>query len=194
MRLYKEISREEFKDFINWEFWDKLVSKTRDEIKDVPSKEVDNVKKIYLYNKYGELVTTFKHITYCRRYLCDMYQLEISNATVANYIKKEWNIKNNILSYNKLRKDEAFAMFKYNVAHGHQYFGKTSSKKIPLYTYNSSGELVGVFDSKKRWALAHKKSISFTKNERVYQDRLISTNNYDKDTARKKYEELSQKV
>jgi hypothetical protein len=185
----KEISN----DRINWENWDRIVARTRAEIAEVlsgyvsPQRPSRNV-KCYLYSSDGELVKQIESKSLCSKYLNG------NVTTVANYVQRQWIYNGFLLSQETLTKDVAAAMYRDRLAHGKVFIPNERKKRIPLYSYNKDGKLVGAYDSKYQWQMQHKKGTTLLKKgDRVIDDRLISENRYDEETARRIYKEVEAK-
>lgn len=184
-----EDSKELFECQINWENWNRIVEQTKREIAEAlkdykQPKQLARHETSYIYNEDGELVKEFETQLDCARFLGG------NAATVSNYLKRQWNYKGYLLSLEELRKDVAFAMHRYNREHGNVYIEGDTKKRIPIYSYNADGQLVGAFSTQYQWAKVAKKGNSFIKNaDRIVDDRLVSKNRYDAETARVKYKE-----
>lgn len=168
-------------------FWNDLVMKTRKEIeialKDYKPTPKSTNRACYIYNQAGELISEFDTVRNCASYLNG------NKTTVGNYLNKEWNYKGFLLSHDNLKNDVAFAMYKFNVEHGHVFLEGSTSKKIPIYSYNSEGKLIGVYESKNKWSKSNKRSPTMLKtlmlkNDRVIDNKLVSVNRYSEADAR----------
>ena len=182
MVIYNDI-REVFPDEINWEFWDKLVEKTRKEIAEALKDYHEEKPPIfYLYNQEGELVKQFNTKKDCAKFLGG------SETTIRNYLIKQWIFKGYLLSQEELRKDIAFAIYRSNLEHGNVYLEGSTQKKIPIYSYNQEGKLVGAYESKNQWAKSNNRAASLLNNgDRIIDGRLVSVNKYTENKAKTLY-------
>jgi len=174
---------------INWENWNRIVEQTKRDIAEAlkdfkaPTQQIAR-----LYNEDGELVKTFNTQRECAEYLKGV------KSTVSNYLKKQWNYNGYLLSLEELRKDVAFAMFKFNKEHGKAYFEGCTKKQIPVYIYSREGRLVGAYSSQYKWSKANKKGNTLiSKSDRVFDDRLVSINRYKVEEAKKQYQAILNK-
>lgn len=184
-----EDSKELFECKINWENWNKIVEQTRRDIAELlkdykqPTK-LSRHETSYIYNEDGELVKEFETQLDCARFLGG------NRATICNYLKKQWNYNGYLLSLEKLRPDIAFAMYRYNRKHGYIFIQGDTKKRIPIYSYNADGKLVGAYETQYQWSKVTKKGNTFIKKaDRIVDDRLVSKHRYDAETARVKYKE-----
>lgn len=149
MAIYNSI-KEISNDRINWENWDRIVAQTRAEIAELltgyisPQRPSRNV-KCYLYSSDGELVKEIESKSQCSKYLNG------NVTTVANYVQRQWIYNGFLLSKEELTKDVAAAMYRDRQAHGQVFIPNERKKRIPLYSYNKDGKLVGAYDSKYQW-------------------------------------------
>lgn len=184
-----EDSKELFECDINWDNWNRIVEQTKREIAELlkdykQPKLLARHETSYIYNSDGELIKEFETQLDCARFLGG------NKATICNYLKRQWNYKGYLLSLEELRKDVAFAMYKYNVEHGNVFIEGETKKRIPIYCYNKDGKLVGAYETQYQWAIVFKKGNSFIKDvDRIVDDRLVSKHRYDAETAREKYKE-----
>lgn len=187
MMGYYNSSKELFTDEKGYEYWCNLVAKTRKEIEvAINDYRVKHNIKCYLYNKDGQLVNTFLTKKDCTTYL------ESNETTVASYLKNKWNFKGFLLSLEPLDTDAAIAKFNDNLEHGNVYLEGSKSKRMPIYCYNDNGKLVSIFESKTQWSKKYKKGVSFLRcGDRVYNERLISTNKYSEEKALEVYKKLA---
>lgn len=183
------ITRADFPEVEDWSTWDEIVEQTKREIAELLKDYKQPTKLIrhetsYIYNEDGELVKEFETQLECARFLCG------NKVTVSNYLKRHWNYKGYLLSLEELRKDVAFAMYKYNVEHGNVFIEGDTKKRVPIYSYNADGKLVGAFETQYQWAKVTKKGNTFIKKvDRIVDDRLVSKHRYDEATAKQMYEE-----
>ena len=184
-----EDSKELFECEINWENWNRIVEQTRRDIAEL-LKDYKQPTKLarhetsYIYNEDGELVKEFETQLDCARFLGG------NNATICNYLKRQWNYKGYLLSLEKLRPDIAFAMHRYNRQHGNVFIEGETKKRIPIYSYNADGKLVGAYETQYQWAKVTKKGNSFIKKaDRIVDDRLVSKHRYDEATAKQMFKE-----
>lgn len=204
MNEYIEITREQFKDEINWEKWDELVALTRKQIAEALNdykysnvSKVSSPKTIYGYNSNGELVKEWKSKINC----CD--ELDGNPSTILNYIRKSWVFCSYILSYDKLTQDIAFAMYRNAIEKGHIYkFGfKQTKHKKPIYSYNENGKMIGVFESLNQYCKCQlstnltllRERLNNNNGEILSKGNLLSFNFYDELTAREIYKEQNEK-
>jgi len=199
MNEYIEITREQFKDEINWGKWDEIVALTRKQIAEAlkdykaPINKYKDGYEVYGYNNNGELV---KHWN-TKRDCCE--DLNGNGTTVYNYLKQEWIYKGYLLSKEELTKDVAFAKYRFAMEHGKVFVDgtwKNAKKRKPIYCYNENGKLVGAYESGYKWANAYgykSYNAKLIKNDRIVQSRLTSYNFYDEITASEIYKELNEK-
>lgn len=186
MKLYENIVREEFKDYINWEKWDKLVEKTKAEIE-----EYFNTNKCanrtnsyicYAYNSEGKLVHTYSNLKNC------VESLNANAATIKKYIDNQWIYCGCLLSKEALRTDVAFALYRMAIEHGNVY--SKEHKTNPVFTYNQNGKLVGAFKSVRTWAeKEHDNKIlsSLYNKDKIVNNKLVSLSKYDEEKAKQQY-------
>lgn len=194
MRIYKEINREEFKDMINWELWDKLVKKTREDIDEIlknsyPPKAQTKKYKCYAYNNEGELA-----------YLWDtqreMYYHfpDACTSTLCNYVNHDYIFNNLMLSRYEYPKEIAHQKYRHALEHGKVYQGiNNRSRKKPVYSYNEVGKMIGLYESCYIWARKNGLqyySSQFKQGDIILNDILSSNNFYDEATAKEKYQEI----
>ena len=184
-----ENSKELFECEINWENWNRIVEQTRRDIAEL-LKDYKQPTKLarhetsYIYNEDGELVKEFETQLDCARFLGGR------NTTISNYLKRQWNYKGYLLSLEELRPDIAFAMYRYNKEHGNVFIEGETKKRIPIYSYNADGKLVGAYETQYQWAKVTKKGNTFIKKaDRIVDERLVSKNRYDEATAKQKFKE-----
>jgi hypothetical protein len=184
-----ENSKELFECEINWENWNRIVEQTRRDIAEL-LKDYKQPTKLarhetsYIYNKDGELVKEFETQLDCARFLGG------NKATVSNYLKRQWNYNGYLLSLEELRPDIAFALHRYNREHGYIFIHGDTKKRIPIYSYNADGKLVGAYETQYKWAKVTKKGNTFIKKaDRIVNERLVSKNRYDEATAKQKFKE-----
>ena len=180
------ISREILNNYINWENWNRIVEQTRRDIAELLKDYKQHTKHetSYIYNEDGELVKGFQTQSDCAIFLGG------NKTTVSNYLKRQWNYNGYLLSQEELRKDVAFAMHKYNVEHGNVFILGETKKRIPIYSYNADGKLVGAYETQYQWTKVAKKGNSFIKKaDRIVDDRLISKHRYDEATAKQMFKE-----
>lgn len=182
-----EDSKELFK--INWENWNRIVEQTKQDIAELlkgykQPKQLSRHETSYIYNEDGELVKEFETQLDCARFLGG------SKATICNYLKRQWNYGGYLLSLEELRPDIAFAMYRYNREHGNVFIHGQTKKRIPIYSYNEDGKLVGAYETQYQWAKVTKKNNTFIKDvDRIVYDRLVSKHRYDEATAKQKFKE-----
>lgn len=188
MKLYENIIREEFKDYINWEKWDKLVEKTKAEIEEYfnTNKCVNRTNSYicYAYNKEGELVHTYSNLKKC------VESLNANAATIKKYIDNQWIYRDYLLSKEALRKDVAFALYRMAIEHGNIYTKSSVKKTNPVYCYNQDGKLVSLYESLKEWAIRENNDnvcSRLYKEDRRINDKLVSLNYYTTDVAKELY-------
>ena len=183
---------------INWEKWDEIVEITRKELEKIVSqtkvgkviKQMNHyTKKVYGYNSNGDLTKVWNSKVECAK------ELNVSDSLVHNYSTKLAVVKETLLSATELKKDVAFAHYRFAIEHGLVY--GWSSKKIgkPLYQYNEDGKLVAVWEKVRDWATANGYSSgtsyggTFSEADRLHGGRLTSFNLYDEETAKEIFKE-----
>lgn len=173
----------------DWSKWDEIVEQTKRDIAELlkdykQPTQLSRHETSYIYNKDGELVKKFETQLDCAKYLGG------TKATICNYLKRQWNYGGYLLSLEELRPDIAFAMHRYNKEHGNVFIHGQTKKRVPIYSYNADGKLVGAYETQYQWAKVTKKGNTFIKDvDRIVYDRLVSKNRYDEATAKQMYKE-----
>lgn len=181
MVIYKSIEDIfDTEESLNW--WNNFVKKTREQIAEA-LKDYKPIKPLtcYLYNKQGELVKTFNQKKECAKYL------KGCQTTIRNYLNKQWIYKGYLLSLEELTKDQAIDIYKHDVEHGKVYLEGSTQKKIPIFSYNSEGDLVAAYESKYQWCKQNGQGVSILSRDKVINGRLVSQNKYTKEVARRIY-------
>lgn len=168
---------------INWETWDRLVEQTKKEIADLPPVTIKTYNKCYAYDGNGEQVNQWESYSKCTNYFKGC-----ADSTVRIYLQKQQIIDGLLLSCERLSKDVAFALYRDRLETGKVYQKGATKFTMPVYTYDSTGRMIGAYSSKAGWAIATKTYCNkFKGNDIIYQNRLVSKHYYDQDTAREIY-------
>ena len=143
----------------------------------------------YAYTKEGEEKKFDDFKSLCNYLLsCDGFTCSVT--TVRKYAQRQWNYKYHLLSTTPLEKDEAKSIYENNLTHGHTF---VLGKKTPIYAYDIEGRLVGVYDSKHQYSKVHKMRLVMRNPDVVKNNRLLSENRYDEETAKQKYADNQKK-
>lgn len=200
-RDYIKYLEESSEGKINWDVWERVVSETKQKIKEYfekntiikdPQKELYLGIKVFAYNNDGELVKTFNTHIECSEYLSG------NNTTIQNYSKNNFIYNDFLLSREKLSKDVAFALYRYALEHNRIYKSNLDNHKKTklIYIYNSEGKMNGVYNDLLQFCKStNTKNLSKLRkdlldNDVIVNDRLLSYKYYDSTTALSIYESL----
>lgn len=189
---------------INWELWDRLVEQTRNELDEyfkthnsLQKKLGNNRAVVFAYDNNGNEIHVFDCNQDCAIYF-NANQSTIHKYSICNYI-----YNNTLLSRERLRKDVAFAMYRYALEHGKVYQGKIHATKTmkTVYSYSPSGKMIGVYESLNQFCKCNDiRSQLYTIRRRLtahkdilVKQRLITYNFYDEDFAKEVYDNLKLK-
>lgn len=187
------ITRADFPEVEDWSKWDEIVERVKKDIQETldklrQKKEIiknNREKPNYIYNKDGSLKKQCNSIVECAIFL------RVGKTTVGNYLYNEWNINGYLVSFNLLTKDVAFAMYKFNMEHGKQYFKGERKKRIPIYVYNENGILVSAFSSRLEFEKKYKNVKTHLTQDKIIDDKLVTLNRYSELQAKANFQKLN---
>lgn len=200
-RDYIKYLEESSEGKINWEVWERVVSETKQKIKEYfekntiikdPQKELYLGIKVFAYNNDGELIKTFNTHIECSEYLSG------NNTTIQNYSKNNFIYNDFLLSREKLSKDVAFALYRYALEHNRIYKSNLDNHKKTklIYIYNSEGKMNGVYNDLLQFCrLTNTSNPSeirkrLLESDIIINDRLVSFSYYDTKTALSNFKNL----
>ena len=191
MVIYNKEKLKQYKGYINWEAWERIVKETKEKIaQDLATMKKHKIPKrqlhpCYLYNSDGNLEQEFTNVTDLANFL------DTSNNTVYRYLRHQDIYNGYLVSNDKLEKETAQQLYITKLTQGLVRDTQNTRRGKPCYCYNSDGKLVGAFDSIFNFKFYG--GGYYFKEDCIQKGRLVSKYYYSEETAKKIFEKLNAK-